>query len=142
MNKFSVGTSYSSKAVDGFIKSQFTEDFESSNDSKPNTDQVVAEDGTIYVLDSVGDVKESSKPTVKGQFKKPNLWRYGKPKAEVLHLNVPEELEQYNNIISGASGEDPSYYILESVREFWKGTFIVLITWCPVLYASLMRKTK
>lgn len=142
MNKFSIGTSFSSKAVDKFINSQFAEDFDATTDVKPNTDQVVAEDGTIYVLDAAGDIKESSKPTVKGQFKKPNLWRYGKPKAEVLHLNVPDELEQYNNIISGASGEDPSYYILESVREFWKGSFIVLITWCPVLYASLMRKTK
>lgn len=143
MNKFSVGSGFSSKEVDSFINSQHAEQFDTTANNDDNTsEQIVAKDGTIYILDSVGDVKESSKPTVKGQFKKNNLWRYGTPKATVLHLAKEEDLETYNKILAGAAGEDPSYYIIESARQFWEGQFIVMLTWCPVLYASLMRKTK
>lgn len=140
MNKYSIGTGVASGAVDRFVKSQYSEDSEVSNISHNN--QIIAEDGTIFIVDETGDVKESSKPTVRGQFKKNTLWRYGAPTAVVLHLNDKDDLERYNNIIAGASGEDPSFYIIEAVREFWNGEFIILLTWCPVLYAALMRKTK
>ena len=140
MNKFSIGSGFASASVQEFVQSQLTEDTPTPTNLDNN--QITGDDGTIYVLDSAGDVKESSKPTVKGQFKKPGLWRYGEPRAVVLHLDKADDLAQYNNILAGASGEDPNYYILESTREFWQGSFIVMLTWCPVLYASLMRKTK
>ena len=141
MNKYSVGKGVTSSSVDRFLKSQYSDELDTS-DTNNSGSQIVAEDGTIFILDATGDIKESSKPTVKGQFKKNMLWRYGKPVATVLHLNNKEDLDYYNNIIAGASGEDPSFYIIEVVREFWNGEFILLLTWCPVLYAALMRKTK
>lgn len=141
MSKFSIGQSYSSKATSEFIESQHKDIWEDfAEAAKPN--EMLAADGTLYVLDAVGDVKESTTPTVKGQYKKEGLWRYGTPKATVLNLSIPKDLSEYNEILAKASGEDPGCAVLESSREFYQGEFFVMLTWCPILYASLMRKTK
>ena len=141
MNKFSIGSGFKSSTVQNFMQSQLSDAPEATLSTSDNN-QITGEDGVIYILDEAGDIKESSKPTVKGQFKKPMLWRYGTPTVEILNLNDAAHIEKYNNILAGAYEEDPSYYIIESVRQFWEGTFIIMLTWCPVLYAALMRKTK
>lgn len=136
-NKFNIGTEIKAS----YLHEPLLADYEAKEPANTvNNKQIIDKDGTVYILDELGEIKESSKPTVKGQFKKENLWRYGAPQAIVLNLSNPEELDKYNSILKETAEEDPSAVLIDSTKEFWNGQFIMLVTWCPIMYLTLIKK--
>lgn len=107
---------------------------------KEEANTLVAEDGSVYELNSLGQAEWASKPTVKGQFQKDKAWKFGSHRADVFDLREEKQLELYNSLLEKASREDPAAAIIDTERKFFNGNFIIMVTWCPIMYRILMRK--
>lgn len=138
-NKFTVGTGVHTEAVEEFIKTQ-TKSHIPDIAAKDEPDQIEDAQGNVYILNSVGHIKFSTKPTVQGQFAKPKLWKFGEQRAMVYHLNNTKELKSYNALLKLASREDPGVQIDNVLSNFYAGEYVLLVTYRTILYLALTTK--
>jgi hypothetical protein len=68
------------------------------------------------------------------------MWKHGALRADVYKLEDKEQLAEYNKLLESASLEDPSAVIVETERKLFNGNFVILVTWCPVMYRILIKK--
>ena len=103
---------------------------------------ITSEDGTVYEVNSLGEVQYVSAPTVIGQYKKQNMWKLGPTQAKVFQLKEDSQLVEYNSLLAKASSEDPALIIAGEDRKFYNGNFVVFVVYRPVMYKVLIKKKK
>lgn len=138
-NQFTVGSGFKSGTVRDMMFGDAYKDTPDS-DNLAHDSIVTAEDGTVYELDALGQANWASVPTVRGQYGKNKMWKHGSLRADVYKLENKEQLAEYNKLLESASLEDPSVVIVETERKFFNGNFVIMVTWCPVMYRILIKK--
>jgi hypothetical protein len=138
-NSFQVGSGFNSNGVRNMLLGEKHKDIHET-DNAAHDSLITAEDGTVYELDALGQVQWASVPTVRGQYTKQNMWKHGAVKASIYKLEHQDQLDGYNKLLESASAEDPSVVIIETERKFYNGNFVVMVTWCPVMYRILIKK--
>ena len=138
-NQFKVGSGFKAGAVRDMLFGEQHKD-SADTDNLAHDTIVTAEDGTVYEVDALGQPNWASVPTVRGQYAKPKMWKHGSIRAEVFRLAEKEQLAGYNKLLEAASIEDPSAVIVETERKFFNGNFVIMVTWCPVMYRILIKK--
>lgn len=91
--------------------------------------------GNVYLLDKLGNKKYASRPVTKDQYSKEGMWIEDPPVTEVFDLGDKEQLERYNDFQRLTYPIDgPSVRVAGMRQEFYKGKFIVLVTYSKIWY--------
>lgn len=138
---FNVGSGVSTTAMRNLLfDNKHTDVQDTDAASAEQESSICSADGTVYELNSLGQPEWASTPTVEGQYKKDKMWKYGPYRADVFKLESAKMLEDYNKLLARACAEDPSVYIIHTEQKFFNGNFVLLVTWCPIMYRVLIRK--
>lgn len=86
------------------------------------------------------DFKYKNKPSIKNQFDDEKLWTVGFIRAEVLNLSDKDQFSRYNELLKFASLNSPRIIIVNEIKKFYEGSYIIFIIYRPVLYKVLFNK--
>lgn len=109
-----------------------------SGDIVPDSEVFKSEDGNMYLTDHLNQKTFSNKATFANQYadqliNKGTVKRTAL-KARVFNLSKPEDLEEYNKILSSAVEDNPSVEITVRDKHFHKGIFYIYIEYNDVMY--------
>lgn len=92
-------------------------------------------DGNVYLLDKLGLKKYASRPVTQDQYMKEGMWIEDPPVTEVFDLGDKDQLDAYNELQRLTYPIDgPSVRIAALRQEFYRGKFIMLVTYSKVWY--------
>lgn len=100
-------------------------------------DRVIKKDdqGNAYILNSLGLKTWSNRPIFEDQFTKPGMVEFDAPITAVFDLADPAQLEAFNDLQSLTfPSEAPSVQFVDLERNFYKGKYVIIVTYSKVWY--------
>lgn len=107
--------------------------YSTTNQVEPG-EKYVTEGGVEYILSPSGRRAWSSKPLFDDQYKKPFELRRDPMRTRVYNLSDEKDLEEFNELQSKLSPFGPGIEIIERERQFYQGTFYMLVSYNRVWY--------
>lgn len=117
-------------------------------DAAPEKDEKKSIEGSVYtdaagreyLLDALGQKEWSETPVFAGQYAEPKLCKRDAPVAETFDLADEEQLKKYNALLKKLDPAGPSIEIICEDRKFYRGKFVVFVTYSKIWYLLPIKK--
>lgn len=117
-------------------------------DAAPEKDEKKSVEGSVYtddagreyLLDALGQKEWSETPAFAGQYAEPRLCRRDAPIAETFDLADEKQLKKYNALLKKLDPAGPSIEIICEDRKFYRGKFVVFVTYSKIWYLLPIKK--
>lgn len=117
-------------------------------DAAPEKDEKKSVEGSVYtdaagreyLLDALGQKEWSETPVFAGQYAEPKLCKRDAPIAETFDLADEKQLKKYNALLKKLDPAGPSIEIICEDRKFYRGKFVVFVTYSKIWYLLPIKK--